>query len=91
MNCKNCKNPISNDSIFCEWCGTNQTDKKSDTITNKNSKNKALKYTVYMVLLVLSIIIVVNNSDFEGLFWIISGVILTIEFYVYLKKRFDNE
>lgn len=91
MNCKACKNPISNDSIFCEWCGLNQKDiQKSYKEPNKNSKNKALKYTVYLVLIVLSIVSSISKDDVPT-FWIILGVIITIEFYVYSKNRFENK
>ena len=76
MNCKKCGNSISNDSLFCSFCGAKQKSETSssqknsnvNTSTNVNSSaNHKKKPTAFIVLgillaFILLIVLLSNNS-----------------------------
>ena len=44
MNCPNCKNPISLNSITCEWCGTKLLTNKVEESSNVEKINKTTNW-----------------------------------------------
>jgi uncharacterized membrane protein YvbJ len=45
MNCPSCKNPVTNNSNACEWCGVALTNGASNTNIGNNSNNNQHKAT----------------------------------------------
>jgi hypothetical protein len=44
MNCPNCKNPISANSITCEWCGTKLLNNEIEEASNVKRINKTTNW-----------------------------------------------
>jgi hypothetical protein len=95
MTCTNCRNPLSENSTICEWCGNDNSkpNKQTPIVDNKKAKRKALKLTIYIVLIILSFFVLgatrFNLFEFQ-LFYIIAPPILIYELYLYLFKKFEN-
>jgi hypothetical protein len=91
MTCPNCKNPIQDDSVECEWCG-NKIISNFQPVHPKFGKNKywfgnkSFKYIMYPILLVLSIILSMNNDDIPFHFIVLGGIVF-YEIFNYLIKN----
>ena len=90
MNCENCRNPISENTSICEWCGNDNSNPNGQTpITEKYSVNKkALKYTIYIVLYILFFFII-TAKEYQKILIIYIPVIL-YEIYLYLARKFQK-
>ena len=94
MTCINCRNPLSENSSICEWCGNDNSKPNIQTPNidkEKKANKKALKYTLYLVLFLLCIInlITMKLGDFQ-IFYIIAPTVIIYEFYLHLVRKFQK-
>ena len=103
MNCENCRNPLSENSTICEWCGndTSKPNTQTPIVEKKKVNKKALKYTIYTLLFLACIIHFIfnffigrlNKDDFQIIYVVAPLVIifefcvLIVKFYTYLSKK----
>jgi inner membrane protein involved in colicin E2 resistance len=93
MTCTNCRNPLSENSTICEWCGNDNSKPNTQTkiVEKKKVNKKALKYTIYFVLFLLLMFIYSNSkSDFKHTVLFIIIPIIIYEFYLYLARIFQK-
>jgi hypothetical protein len=93
MTCTNCRNPLSENSTICEWCGNDNSkpNKQTPIVEKKKVNKKALKYTIYFVLfLILLLIFSKSKSDFQEIVFYIIIPVIIYEFYLYLARIFQK-
>jgi hypothetical protein len=91
MNCSDCRNPVSESSLYCEWCGTLILKNSSQNLNliNTKARKKALKIIIYIILFLLSLLNTLVGSE-VNLFFFTAPPIILYELYLYLVKKYSK-